>query len=736
MEQLRHLGEAVGAINALMAFESELRINPRQCRLLADACAQALAAVTGEVRAHLRFEERGAKWRAIEAPLRELHRAFRDAEGYVRQCLDPRGSWWARAAAAAAHGAECVEQHLHGILWCVAVAIEAVETAAETAGSSDPDELARRRLVLLAKKYDGDMLDPRLFQHAHGKVYLVSQELVARMDAACKEDRWLMSQLLEDMKSPAAALTPPLTKTERRLADVLVAPRGTLHPASVLLGSDYAVRRRLGGRLKEAQWLGESVAVKHLIGDASAAEVALLSSVAHPNVAHAAHCFHDAERKEYLVVMDQLMARDLGSYVKEACGPRRRTPFPLVVAVDVMLQVARGMEYLHANKICHGELNPSNVLVKPRQPQPEHGYVHVKVAGYGGRSGTVVSTIAKASAANGNNANGGGDGDSSTCIWYAPEVLEQQGGAVCTEKADVYSFAMICFELLTGKVPFEDKHLQGDKTSKNIRAGERPLFPCQAPKYLVSLTKRCWHADPAQRPSFASVCRVLRYVKRFLVMNPDQQQQGQQADAPPPAPPVDYLDIEAQLLRRIPAWQRGEGAARVSDVPFQMFAYRTVEREKIAGVVAKDKASDTGSEGNCSVHGDDNGFGTVTPDDASSVSSGTVQSRPESSDGKKTPARKADAKTPKQPEGEAGERGEACADDESANYRREARTSGVTADFRTLLGLGGSARLQGSIVRDAYVSAATVESREVFINATSFVNAAKRVSGNLDSNVT
>ncbi|KAK8453149.1 hypothetical protein SEVIR_5G237700v4 [Setaria viridis] len=624
-----------------MAFEPELRVNPRQCRLLADACAHALAAVTGEVRASLRFEERGTKWRAIEAPLRELHRAFRDAEGYVRQCLDLRGdgSWWARAAAVA-HATECVEQHLHAILWCVAVSVEAVEAAAEIAGS-DADEIARRRMVL-AKKYDRDMVEPRLFQNAHGKVYLVPQELVARMDVAWKEDRWLLLQLLEEMKSPTAPK--PLTKSEQRLADVLAAPRGKLHPASILLSGDYSVRRRLGGRLKEAQWMGESFAVKHFIGDAEA-EVALLSSVAHPNVAHAAYCFRDEDRKEYFVVMDQLMAKDLGSYVKEVSCPRRRVPFPLVVAVDIMLQIARGMEHLHAKKIYHGELNPSNVLVKPRQPD---GYVHVKVAGFEW-SGT-VTTGGKASANGSANANATGGGDY-TCIWYAPEVLEKESGdpsARRTEKADVYSFGMICFELLTGKVPFEDNHLQGDKTSKNIRAGERPLFPFQAPKYLVSLTKRCWHADPEQRPPFASVCRVLRYVKRFLVMNPDQQQG--QTDAPPAAPPADYLDIEAQLLRRIPAWQRGEGAAaaaRVADVPFQMFAYRAVEREKAAGAHAggRDRASDSGSEGN-SLCGEENGAGAATPDDASTVSGGTVRSRPESSDGKKTPVRKADGKVP------------------------------------------------------------------------------------------
>jgi hypothetical protein len=35
---------------------------------------------------------------------------------------------------------------------------------------------------------------------------------------------------------------------------------------------------------------------------------------------------------------------------------------------------------------------------------------------------------------------------------------------------------MLCFELLTRKVSFEDSHLQGEKMSQNIRAGERPLF--------------------------------------------------------------------------------------------------------------------------------------------------------------------------------------------------------------------------------------------------------------------
>ncbi|CAN6336669.1 unnamed protein product [Urochloa humidicola] len=623
MEQLRQVGEALGGVTALMSFaDDNLRINPRQCRLLSDACALAFAAVAAEVRAHLRFRERHAKWRPLEAPLRELHRAVRDAESYVRHCLEPRDSWWARAAAAT-HGADCVEHHLHGLLWSVAVAVEAIEAVSEQAtGTDDPDELARRRL-LLAKDYDRDMLDPILFRQRLGGRYLATRELAARMETAWREDRWLLSQLHEERKDPASPEA--LTRGEHRLAELLTAPRGKVHPASLLLQGDFHVRRRLAGNLKEAQWMGEAFAVRHFAGadaDAVAAEVALLTLGAHPNVSHCRYCFHDEDKREFFLFMDELMTKDLASHVKEVNSSRRRAPFPLVVVVDAMLQIARGMEYLHSKKIYHGDLNPSNVLVRTRHAD---AHLHVKVAGFGQFAAAAASPRpsprASVNANANNNANAAAAAAANPCIWYAPEVLEQEA-ARWSEKADVYSFGMVCFELLTGKIPFEDNHLQGEHMSKNIRAGERPLFPLQAPKYLTNLTKRCWHGDPAQRPAFASICRVLRYVKRFLVLNPADQQQAQPdassssqpAPPAPPVPPVDYLDIEASLLRRFPAWQAGSAPPRVSDVPFQMFAYRVVEKERTRAAIlhigGRDRASDSSSDCN-SLCGDDSGSGSL-----------------------------------------------------------------------------------------------------------------------------
>jgi serine/threonine protein kinase len=634
MEQLRQVGEALGGVAALMAFHHELRVNPRQCRLLADACALAFDAVAAEVRAHLRFDDRLAgRWRPLESPLRELHRAVRDAEYYIRQCLgDTHGSansWWARAVVAT-HGVECVELHMHNLLWCVAVVLESVESVAEAAASCDPDELARSR-TLFARDYDKELIDPALFRRSKvGMAYLATQDLAARLDTAWKEDRWILSQMLEEMKQGSSK---PLSRHEHRLADLLAAPRGKLNPASALLsGGDFHIRRRLGGSLKEAQWMGEAIAVKHYIGvdsdDATVgAEIALLTSVAHPNVAHCRYCFHDEEKREAFLVMDQLMSKDLGCYVKEVTGGGKRTPrapLPLVVVVDTMLQIARGMEHLHSRMLYHGDLNPSNVLVKQRHGAAD-GYVHVKVAGFGGHSAATANTpgrkASNAAAGSNTSANASGDGSVNPCIWYAPEVLENdEASARRTEKADVYSFGMVCFELLTGKIPFEDNHLQGDNTSKNIRAGERPLFPFQAPRYLTGLTRRCWHADPVQRPPFSCICRVLRYVKRFLVLNPEQP------DAPAPMPAVDYLDIEAMLQRKIPAWQGSSVAPRVSDVPFEMYAYRVMEKEK-GKAPAILHISDSGSDGN-SLCGDESVHsGGTLPDIAEAASLPTTWSR-------------------------------------------------------------------------------------------------------------
>ncbi|KAL5989231.1 hypothetical protein ACLOJK_010121 [Asimina triloba] len=615
MEQFRQVGEVLGSLKALLVFRDEIRINQRQCCLLVDAFNWAFERIAEEMNQNLKFDERCTKWKALEQPLKELYRVFREGEQYIRQCMGTK-DWWAKAISASKN-TDCIEFHLHNLLWCIPVVLEAIEYVAEISGCEE-DEIQNKR-VYFAKKFDKEWMDPKLFQRKFGKQYLVFQDIRGRIDGVWREDRWVLMQTISEKRSEEGG-GPVLTKQESRVADLLsknldleLPSKGKLFPSSILVGAkDYQVRRRLGSgsQYKEIQWMGEVFAVRHFFGDVDSLipDMSYLSSLAHPNIMHFLCGFCDDEKKECFLVME-LMSKDLASYTKEICGTRKKIPFPLLVAVDIMLQIARGMEYLHARKIYHGDLNPCNVLVKTKSAHSE-GYLHVKVAGFGLTSVKKFAS-SRASPSQQNNST------NNPFIWYGPEVLSELEQAAVgtassssssskyTEKADVYSFAMICFELLTGKVPFEDSHLQGDKMSRNIRAGERPLFPFPTPKYLTNLTKKCWQTDPLQRPSFSSICRILRYIKRFLVLNPEHSQPGA------PAPPADYFDLELNLLKKFPTWSaNGAGAGRVTQIPFEMFAYRVIEREKTA-LGIRDKNSESSSSEGTSGCGDENGVGAT-----------------------------------------------------------------------------------------------------------------------------
>ncbi|KAJ4768540.1 Protein kinase family protein [Rhynchospora pubera] len=683
MEQLRHLGETLGGVKTLMLFQDEIRVNNRQCRLLADMLSLAFDSVASEMRAHLCFEEKQTKWKTLDNPLRELNRIFKEAEAYIKLCLEPGKDWWANAVALAGN-MDCLEVHLHNLLWSLPVVLEAIEYAGEFSGC-DEKEIARKK-VFFRKKYDTELLDKRLFQYrfskmlsnsilvimylfqkrllyvaylgfcfqtSHqptrfGKLFLDTEDLCKRMETAWKEDMWLLSQAIEERKQNQSK---PITKQQARLADVLLGPKGKTHQATVLL-NEYQVRRRLGvdSQIKEAQWYGASFAVKHVFGelDPLMQEISLLSSINHPNVLHCLYSFYEEEKKECFILAE-LMKKDLMSYIKEVCSPNRRLPFPLLVAVDIMLQIARGMEYLHSRKIYHGDLNPANILVKPRSASSD-GYLIVKIKGLGLSGST--NTL-----------------NTNSCIWYAPEVLSNENTTTdirCTEKADVYSFAMICFELLTGKVPFEDNHLHGDKMSKNIRASERPLFPFQSPKYLTTLTKKCWQHDPAQRPSFSSICRILRYIKRFLVLNPDHGQPDSLI------PPIEYCDIETSILRRNLSLQGKGGYTRVMEVPFQMYAYKVVERVKM-NASNKERGTESESDG-ASFHGDENGLGPLLlHDDTCTLANFSVRSVPATIpeiNKKKTISKKLDGKKIKQ----TGEKQKGKLPPQLQTIRRDLRT--------------------------------------------------------------
>ncbi|PRQ17486.1 putative protein kinase TKL-Gdt family [Rosa chinensis] len=593
MEQFRRIGEVLGSMKALMVLQDGIKINQGQCCLLLDILTLAFETIGEEIRLNLKLEEKKTKWKGLDEPLRELYTVFRESEIYIRSCMDAK-DWWGKAVILH-QNKDCVEFYIHNLFCYFSAVIEAIENAGEIAGL-DQDEMQKKRIVL-KRKYDKDWNDPKLFQWRFGKQYLVPKTMCKRLESAWREDRWRLIEALKEKK-----LAVGLTKNEQQLGDLLLKKlhgaeflNGKLFPSSILLGAkDYNIKRRLGNgrQYKEIHWLGHNFAMRHFFGELEpfSSEISTLLSLSHPSVLQYLCGFYDEDKKECFLVME-LMSKDLCCYMKENCGARRQILFSLPVVVDIMLQIARGMEYLHSRKIYHGDLNPFNIFLKARSST--EGFFQAKVSGFG------LTSAQKKPTCRNSQKQQQKKHEIDPLIWCAPEVLaeqEQTGNTFVhskfTEKADVYSFGMLCFELLTGKIPFEDSHLQGDKMSHTIRAGGRPLFPFPSPKYLVNLTKRCWHSDPSQRLSFSSICRILRYIKKFLALNPD-------VDQPPilQSPSTDFCEIETWFQKHYKAMGHAD-AASISQIPFQMFSYRLGEMDKTPGLIrikSLDSVSETAS---------------------------------------------------------------------------------------------------------------------------------------------
>lgn len=544
MDGFQRLGEVYGSLQALMVFQDEIEINPNQCLFLFHILDRAFDVVSTEIQHNLRLRDHrcktNLKWTALEHPLVELVGIFRGAEMYIAQCIQSGADFYAKAISLT-YDNDVLEYHVYKLLSCLPVVMEALDYS-----FTETEIMCTRKKILAADNYDKEWLDPKLFQIRFGKRYLVSADMVGKLEMICREDRWNLMETIDTNKNKKKKKKKnPNQNKDQKLAEMLTGARGRFLPTSSLVGSkDYKIKRRLGGNgshLKEIEWRGVSFVVRHILGDVKALvpEIKLLLPLSHPNIINIFCAFSDESKKECFLLME-LMDKDLCSYIKEKTSSRSRHIFSLPVAVDLMVQIGRGMEYLHSNQIPHGNLNPSKILVKPTCNNAED--LHVKITGFGVKNFNSNS-----------------------------------------EKEDVYSFGKICSMLITGKYPSE-----GDSVS---------FLPPSPPKYLTHFIRWCLNSDPSHRPNFSSICRILRYVKRFLLLNPNHSRPYA------PVPVVDYHELESSLCQRFSSWSE-TSTINVTEVPFQMFSYKVMEMEMI-GTSNTINWSDSGSEENYS--------GSVTP---------------------------------------------------------------------------------------------------------------------------
>lgn len=288
--------------------------------------------------------------------------------------------------------------------------------------------------------------------------------------------------------------------------------------ASELLQNKVLLGEGAYGKVYQVQWLGMQCAVKQIGGKTAIdEEVKILSKLHHPNIIQL-YGYSLDQGTLYLIM--ELMDKTLGEYIYQN---QQGAPFSLHVALDSMLQIAKGMRYLHSKGMAHRDLKGGNVLVKPSgNPELQRkGYLSVKLTDFGmAKANLRYSTVTPQSMNVG------------TLVWKAPELFRlfhseysNSGGQKLRTrnyypfKADVYSFGMVCYEILCGKRPFSDvPFVSTSSFYAKVKRGDRPELP--EFKLLPGLSdyiKRCWDTDPCRRPDFVEICKRIRHFRDSLL---------------------------------------------------------------------------------------------------------------------------------------------------------------------------------------------------------------------------
>lgn len=165
---------------------------------------------------------------------------------------------------------------------------------------------------------------------------------------------------------------------------------------------------------------------------------------------------------------------DLASLLRGGGLPRR-------LQRPVLLQLLDALDFAHQRGIVHGDLKPANVLVDPAA-RP----VRVALTDFG-QAGRAPEAALEASMLSSDRQ---GEQTYATLAYLAPERLE---GGEPSLAADLYSFGVLLFELLTGRLP------QGLELPSELQRGLDRRFD--------ALVKRCLARDPAARPAANAVRR-------------------------------------------------------------------------------------------------------------------------------------------------------------------------------------------------------------------------------------
>ncbi|KAL2464245.1 PAS domain-containing protein tyrosine kinase family protein [Forsythia ovata] len=267
-----------------------------------------------------------------------------------------------------------------------------------------------------------------------------------------------------------------------------------------ILWEDLTIGEQIGqgscGTVYHALWYGSDVAVKVFSRQEYSddvifsfrQEVSLMKRLRHPNILLFMGAVTSPQR---LCIVTEFLPR--GSLFRLL--QRNTSKLDWRRQIHMALDIARGMNYLHRCNppIVHRDLKSSNLLVDKNWT--------VKVGDFG------LSRLKRETYLTTKTGKG-------TPQWMAPEVLRNEPS---NEKADVYSFGVILWELVTQKIPWDNLNSMQVIGAVGFM-NQRLEIPKDVDPQWASIVESCWQSEPQNRPSFQELMEKFKDLQRQYVI--------------------------------------------------------------------------------------------------------------------------------------------------------------------------------------------------------------------------
>jgi serine/threonine-protein kinase len=204
------------------------------------------------------------------------------------------------------------------------------------------------------------------------------------------------------------------------------------------MGSVYKALQPAMNRMVAVKILHPKLANRKDLVSRFRREARAMSHLTHPNTVKVL-LYGELEDGSLYIVMEYLDGKNLNQTV------RAEGPMPLQRGLPILIQASNALEEAHKAGIIHRDLKPENIFLSQQGGMKDYAKVLdfglAKVTEREMRPGSIILT-------------------QEGMVFGTPEFMspEQAQGKPLTPASDIYSLAVILYEVLTGKLPFDAKN--------------------------------------------------------------------------------------------------------------------------------------------------------------------------------------------------------------------------------------------------------------------------------------